>query len=260
MIRLIATDLDGTLLESDGALPEGIFETIEELTAMGIRFVASSGRQYDNLRRLFAPVADRMDYVCENGALSVMNGEVIGTIPIPEAMAREIISDVEEAGMNLLISGRYTTYVLDQNRAYTDDIIYRLRNTTTVLHDVREITEPMLKISGQMDKGLEKVVPHFLEKWGRLLTATVSGPDWFDFTVANKGMGLRVLMERLGIQKEEAAAFGDNFNDETMLDSVGYPFLMAHADPMLRKAGVRLCDKELPVLREIIKNGGILRA
>lgn len=49
----------------------------------------------------------------------------------------------------------------------------------------------------------------------------MSGRDWFDFTAANKGMGMRMLMERTGISKEEAAAFGDNFNDETMLDSVG---------------------------------------
>ncbi len=259
MIRLIATDLDGTLLESGETLPKGIFEAIAELTEMGIHFVASSGRQYDNLYRLFGPVANRMDYICENGALSVMNGEIIGTVPIPEAMALEIISDIEAAGMNLLISGRHTTYVLDQNRAYTDDIIYRLRNTTTVLHNIGEIAEPMLKISGQLDEGLEKVAPRFLKKWGHLLTATVSGRDWFDFTIANKGMGMRVLMERLGIQKEEAAAFGDNFNDETMLDSVGYPFLMTHSDPSLRKAGVRLCEKELPVLQEIIRNGGEVR-
>ena len=58
----------------------------------------------------------------------------------------------------------------------------------------------------------------------------MSGRDWFDFTAANKGMGMRMLMERTGISKEEAAAFGDNFNDETMLDSVGHPFLMRHAN------------------------------
>lgn len=260
MIRLIASDLDGTLLESDGTLPEGVFEAIEALNRLGIRFVASSGRQYGNLRRLFGPVADQMDYVCENGALSVVNGETIGTIPIPDAMAREIIADIESAGMNLLVSGRHTTYVLDKNRAYTDDIVYRLRNTTTILQSLDEITEPMLKISGQLDAGVEEIAPRFLKKWGNVLTATVSGRDWFDFTVANKGMGLRTLMERLGIKKEEAAAFGDNFNDETMLDSVGYPFLMAHSDPALRKPGRRLCEKVLPTLREILLKKGDLGA
>ena len=68
MIRLIATDLDGTLLERDGSLPEDTFDVVRMLNEQGIRFAASSGRQYGNLVRLFAPVADRMAFVCENGA------------------------------------------------------------------------------------------------------------------------------------------------------------------------------------------------
>ena len=56
MIRLIATDLDGTLLERDGSLPEDTFEVVRMLNEQGIRFAASSGRQYGNLVRLFAPV------------------------------------------------------------------------------------------------------------------------------------------------------------------------------------------------------------
>lgn len=258
MIRLIATDLDGTLLEPNGALPDGVFDVIHELREQGIYFAASSGRQYGNLRRLFGPVADDMAYVCENGALCVEGGQVIGSIPMSYEQAMEVIADVQAAGMNLLISGKHTSYVLDENRAYTDDIVYRLRNTVTVIRDFSEITEPILKVSGQLDAGVGQIAPMFLAKWGSRLTATVSGRDWFDFTVANKGMGLQMMMDKLGVTKEEAAAFGDNFNDETMLQSVGYPFLMAHADPSLRFEGVRLCEKVLPVLREIARCKGRL--
>lgn len=49
MIRLIATDLDGTLLEPDGTLPDGTYETVEKLTRRGVLFTACSGRQYGNL-------------------------------------------------------------------------------------------------------------------------------------------------------------------------------------------------------------------
>lgn len=76
MIRLIATDLDGTLLEDDGTLPEGIFEAVEGLSRLGIRFAACSGRQYGNLRRLFGRVANQMAFVCENGAVSYIDGEI----------------------------------------------------------------------------------------------------------------------------------------------------------------------------------------
>lgn len=256
MIRLIATDLDGTLLEPDGTLPRDTFEVVRLLDECGIRFAAASGRQYGNLARLFAPVADRMAFVCENGALCMVDGGEAGTIAIPENMAREIMEDVQRLQMNLLISGRHTCYMLDQNRRYTDDIVYRLRNTVTIVSSVEEIAEPILKISGQIDTGVAQLAPVLQKKWGSRLTATVSGRDWFDFTLANKGMGLEKLMRHMGLQKEEVAAFGDNFNDETMLDAVGYPFLMEAAHPDLHKPGYHLCHRVIPVLRSIAEAGG----
>lgn len=256
MIRLVATDLDGTLLEPDGTLPEGIFRAIEQLTDLGVHFAACSGRQLGNLRRLFAPVADRMDFVCENGALCAVGGEVTDVVAIAQADAREAIADILAAGMNLLVSGRHTCYVIDDNRHYTDDIIYRLRNTITVVSSADDITEPMLKISGQTDEPLQPIAERFLQKWTGRLTATVSGNDWFDFTAANKGMGMHCLMKRLGVTPQEAMCFGDNFNDETMLDSVAYPFLMQHAAPALRKPHYRLCPKVLPVLQQLVQNQG----
>ena len=256
MIRLIASDLDGTLLEEDGTLPEGIFDVILQLKELGIRFAACSGRQYANLTRLFRPVADQMTYVCENGAVSVVDGEVAGVIPMPEELAWEVIRDMEAIGMNLLISGQNTTYMLDVNRKFTDDIFYRLRNNSSILSSWEDMTEPMLKVACQLDGGVQDIAPALLEKWGHRLTATVSGFDWFDFTVANKGRGMQNLMNHLGLQKEEVAAFGDNFNDETMLDCVGHPFIMAHSVKELHKPHYHTCKKVLPVLRAIVEADG----
>ncbi len=256
MIRLIATDLDGTLLESDGQLPQGTFEAVEELAKLGIRFAAASGRQYGNLVRLFGPVAKQMAFICENGALNMIDGNEAGLIAIPDEMKWEIIADLEALDMNLLISGRHTCYMLDRNRAYTDDITYRLRNTVTILHSWEEICEPVIKISGQTPLGVKQYAPGLLEKWGSKLTATVSGRDWFDLTVAHKGMGIESLMKHMNISANEVVAFGDNFNDETMLDRVGHPFLMEHADKALRKPNIRLCRKVLPVLHAIIEAKG----
>ena len=256
MIRLIASDLDGTLLEPNGRLPEDAFEVIKELNECGICFAASSGRQYGNLYRLFAPVADKMAFVCENGAFCTVEGREAGTIAIPRDVADEIIADIEAKKMNLLISGKHTCYMLDQNRKYTDDIVYRLRNTVTMISSVEEITEPILKISGQIDTGVAELAPAFLSKWGSRLTATVSGRDWFDFTIANKGTGIEKLIQHMGIQKEEVAAFGDNFNDETMLDFVGHPFIMEKAHPTLHKERYRVCRKVVPMLRAIARARG----
>ena len=256
MIRLIATDLDGTLLEKDGKLPEGIFEVIEELRQKGIWFAAASGRQYGNLARLFAPVSEQMAFICENGAYCVVRGNDAGTIALSSEVANEIISDIQKMHMNPLISGKHTCYMFDTNRKYTDDIVYRLRNTVTIISSLSDISEPILKISGQIDSGVADLAPELIRKWGNRLTATVSGRDWFDFTIANKGMGIKALVDYLGINKEEVVAFGDNFNDESMLDYVGYPFIMEQAHPQLHKDGYHTCRKVLPVLRAITESDG----
>ena len=256
MIRLIATDLDGTLLEKDGTLPTGTYEVVRALTRMGIRFAASSGRQHGNLVRLFGPVAKEMSFVCENGAVNIADGKEAGVIAIPDHMVSEAIGDLEQLGMNLLVSGRHTCYMLDRNRKFTDDIVYRLRNTITIIEGWDEISEPVLKISGQIDTGVKELAPQLLHNWSHRLTATVSGRDWFDLTAANKGMGMKMLMKHLQIRPEETMAFGDNFNDESMFECVGYPFLMEHADHALRKPGIRLCSSVLSVLNALIENGG----
>ena len=70
MIKMVASDLDGTLLIGGRqTLPEEIFPLVKELKKMGILFVAASGRQYANMRNLFAPVKDEMAFISENGGL-----------------------------------------------------------------------------------------------------------------------------------------------------------------------------------------------
>ena len=94
MIRLIATDLDGTLLDAEGKMPAGIFETIEKLHARGILFCAASGRQLAGLRELFRPVADKIVYIAENGAIIARGGEILHTDPLPAAESVRVLDAV----------------------------------------------------------------------------------------------------------------------------------------------------------------------
>ena len=77
MIKLIASDMDGTLLDQNSEVPPETFELIEELYKRGVHFVASSGRRYDTLRWLFEPVADKIDYVASLGTQVYVENEVV---------------------------------------------------------------------------------------------------------------------------------------------------------------------------------------
>ena len=97
MIRLVASDLDGTLLlHKAQSLPEEIFSLIRQLEELGIMFVAASGRQYPNMTKLFAPVASEISYISENGALAVDHGEVLYQDSFDRELANEIISAISK--------------------------------------------------------------------------------------------------------------------------------------------------------------------
>ena len=97
MIKLVASDLDGTLLlHKAQSLPEEIFSLIRQLEELGIMFVAASGRQYPNMTKLFAPVASEISYISENGALAVDHGEVLYQDSFDRKLAGEIISAILE--------------------------------------------------------------------------------------------------------------------------------------------------------------------
>ena len=102
MIKLIASDIDGTLLPyGQKELTPRLFPLIERLWARGVLFCPASGRQYHSLRRLFAPIADHLAYLCENGAILYGPGPeetapVLAQTPMPReealALAEEMCS------------------------------------------------------------------------------------------------------------------------------------------------------------------------
>ena len=91
VIKLVATDIDGTLIrESSSVLPEEIFDLIRELRKRDIYFAAASGRQYMGLKRLFAPVADQMLFISENGSNVVWKDEELYASVIDPNLIKEM--------------------------------------------------------------------------------------------------------------------------------------------------------------------------
>ena len=114
MIKLIASDLDGTLLHNGAQqLTPRTIELIRALTRKGIRFIAASGRQYDNERRLFAPIRDEISYIAENGSLCVHRGEVISRGIIPDDLAYRIMRDIKKNPDYEIVVSREDTCLIE---------------------------------------------------------------------------------------------------------------------------------------------------
>ena len=100
----------------------------------------------------------------------------------------------------------------------------------------------------------ERFAPPLQEKWGRQVHVDIAGSPWLDFTLANKGSGIRALCRLTGIPLSDAAAFGDHFNDVSMLETVGHPYLMETAPAPLKQMGFTPCRRVLDTMDEILRS------
>lgn len=228
MIKLAASDIDGTLLQGGKReIDEAFFEQIRRLKKEGILFAAASGRQYTSLRRLFAPVEDDIVYLCENGAIVYRDGQVAGKRPMERRTAEALIARIQaHEDMEVLISGADTSYMMPKRQDYLDHIRYFVGNNITQVERTEEIREDILKVAAYCRSGAAGYDRAFGDPWRRSMNVALSGEKWMDFTAADKGCGLEDLCTALGIGMEETIVFGDNFNDLAMLERSGHPWII----------------------------------
>ena len=242
MIRLIASDIDGTLLPYGQAdMPQRLFPLIHRLREQGIFFCPASGRQYHSLRKLFAPVSDEICYLCENGAVLYGPGtESDAPLLSKTAMPRQEALSLAHAildypGSTPVIDGQNTNYLCGYDEAFIRRMRETHGNLVKIVERPEDVSEEIVKVAAFCPDGMESLQNALGPRWGQPFHMAVAGIGWLDFTLTNKGMGLTKLAEGLGVSTDSAAAFGDNWNDEAMLLSAGRAYLMERADPALRQ-------------------------
>ena len=235
-IKMICSDLDGTLLQyGRKTLEPEVFGLIEALADRGILFCPASGRQYTSLRALFAPVAERCAFLCENGSVLYKDETCIGKTPMPRALAEEIARDLwerSEGQGEVMLSGQNCAYLMERGLGMLDRVKF-IGNRYKIIRDPSDVPEEIVKVSVYLHEGVDAYVERFVPRW-KEANCAVAGPYWIDTTLANKGTGVRALCKVLGVAPDEVLAFGDNYNDTAMLDLVGYPYIMEGAAAPLR--------------------------
>ena len=235
-----------------------LFDLIRRLKDSGVLFCPASGRQYHSLRRLFAQAEDEICFLCENGTVVFGPGKeetapVLAKTAMPRedalALARDVM-DREEC--EVLISGENISYVCGCTDMYIRQLEEFLGNRVRRVEAVEEIPEEILKISVYCPHHAAGPAALLRPRWGERFQMAEAGPVWLDFTLANKGLGIRKLCQSLGIGLGEVMAFGDNWNDVSMLEAVGTPWLMETAAPALRERFPRQCGDVLAVLEDIL--------
>lgn len=247
MIKLVASDIDGTLVkESSPDLSREMIEIIQKLKEKGILFVAASGRQYHSIRHLFHEVADDIAYIAENGAHIVYQGKVLSVVEMERKTAEGIIADMRSfyPSCELLVSTTEGCYMETDNSEFIRWIDESYHNKFTVVEDVLRENLPIIKASLYQKGGIRDIGESILiPKWETEVKACMAGEEWVDFMdkTVDKGHALRFLQSYLHISHEETMAFGDNNNDVGMMGAADQSYAVENAVQEVREKAKYSC-------------------
>lgn len=245
-IKLIAADLDGTLLDSRRAFSPGLFPLIRALHTRGVRFAPASGRQYFNLRELFAPLADELIYISENGAMVCDGAELISFSAMDENVVCRAVETARcLSGVHVILAcqdGAF--YENDKDGVFLENMAHyyaRRRYTPDLLRLAQ--SEPVCKVALFCSRRAEAVLVPAFHAFEGAAQVALSGADWVDLMQPgmNKGVAIAALCESLRIRPEECMAFGDYLNDLELLEAVGESYAMANGHESLKKAAKHIC-------------------
>lgn len=256
MIKLIASDLDGTLLQNGAQqLNPKVFDLIRILKEEGILFAAASGRQYSNLQRLFAPVKDDIAYVAENGSLCVYKNQILSKGIIDKALGIRIIEVIHNFHhCDCIVSGEKVCYTDSRNQRFLDYMIDEIGNDMEIVDNLAtDIKEEFLKIAVCDFDGTKRCEKYLKDIFGSEIKIVTSGNIWVDFIApgTNKGIALEGLLNHLHIDPKDCISFGDQYNDVEMLQLTGTSYAMSNAAPGISYYSTYVTDSVEKVLEDI---------
>lgn len=233
MIKLIVSDMDGTLLNDEKQIDKRIYDLLPKMRQEGIRFVVASGRQYPSLARDFQEHLPEITVIAENGALVMQDGKELYFKGMNEkqiSRCLDIIDKLPET--EALVCAKYCCYTESQE---VHDLLAspKFHYDCELVDDLYKMTEGVTKVSlmvygnSTTQSCYDAMYPQLPEE----MTLVISGDACLDTGIkgVTKGSALAALQEMWGISPEETLVFGDQFNDVEMFDQAYYSYAMENA-------------------------------
>ena len=257
MIRLLAIDVDGTLLDSKGRVPPANLDAIHRVASRGVRVVIATGRSFHFALQALGELPDDITLLVYNGAIArARSGATLLRRLLPRAVAREVLEatvewrpetacvfDRPSAGQlvydRMDWTGPNRAGFMRRNAAFIQ-AVDRLEDAVT--EDPVQVTfnggvAAMRAVSAHLAG--HAIAPH--------LEVMLTEYPRRDFSMVDvcgagttKGTGLAAVAGHFGVAPAEVMAVGDNHNDREMLDWAGIGVVMGNAEPELRQPGLHL--------------------
>lgn len=267
-IRLVAVDMDGTLLDDEKNFPPGLDELLDHLEQRGVVFVPASGRQVWTLIDMF-PERPGLTFIGENGAIVMRDGREISSAPLDLATVRESVRLVrqyalprpgataarEDAGEGslrenfdggLVVCGKNCAYVERTDEAFLAAVAPYYTRTQCVddlmrvIDEIEQgrIDEAIIKLAVYSAGDVTALADQTLGRFARSHQFAISAANWADLQDrgVDKGRALRALQDYLGVTPGQTAVFGDAGNDLSMIAQAEFSFAMENASADVRAA------------------------
>ncbi len=235
--KLIALDLDDTLFNETGVVPDDVIETLSRLADKGVHIVISSGRSPLVGKYFAEKICKKYSVISHNGSMVQTEDGIERTSCIRPDVVKDIARYAHQNRLfivtyndnNILVESKAVDLSADIDSKF-NEIIEIGDFTKADFKDVPKVVmlaEPA-RISVAMKEVREKYPDLFVtQSLPYVMEMTPKGID--------KSYGLRVICDNLGIDKEEVVAIGDNYNDMPMLEWAGYPVAVANAVPAVKE-------------------------
>ncbi|WLV24064.1 HAD family hydrolase [Aciduricibacillus chroicocephali] len=234
MYKVLFLDIDGTILKPDYSYDSSTKEAIAKAKANGVEVFLATGKPFYEIKSL-ATELNITSFISFNGAYATMNGKELFKRPFKKELVEHYLRLANENGHEI---GLYT----DHRSEYTDLYASSVQKFTKALHMTENAQlnpndiPPALGVTLMGVNTEEELEPYLIDPSVRLSQVNVYGTeDCYDLIRqdVNKGIGVEHVLKELGLNKDQAIAFGDGMNDKEMLQAVGHSFAMANANPEL---------------------------
>ncbi|MDO4615474.1 MAG: HAD family hydrolase [Lachnospiraceae bacterium] len=263
MIRLIASDLDGTIVsEGTDHINPKYYSVIRALKEKGILFAAASGRHYTSMRRLFEPVMMDMVFISANGARVMSQNRTLMEEKIPDEYVEEWVTEARKIPHTHIILDTKKGFLTEsRDEAFLHFMIHGYHNEMICTEDVLRNTGSVVKLGIHLNHGIDELYEIMYTQWKTRLECVISGTGWIDLTMpgVHKGTALSGIQKHYGIRPEETIVFGDNKNDLGMLAYAGAGYAVANAVEEMKKNAARVIpaqeeDGVLRILEEVLES------
>ncbi|MBJ8349411.1 Cof-type HAD-IIB family hydrolase [Streptococcus zalophi] len=241
-VKLIACDMDGTLLDNKGSYDRSRFEKmLRDLKERDIKFLVATGNNMERLSLMFDGLVDDLSFVAENGSHLLENGKTFIRKGISDNLVYDFLDFYHDklVDYRVMISTASTSYVLKGTHFDFSKSAIEKEQLETFLSRIKTIKsfselpkEPFLKINMAIPVDQEdEIITSFNHNFTGSLTAVTSGYGAVDVTPTgiHKAWGLKHFMSNWNIKEDELMAFGDAHNDIEMLKLAKYSYAMANA-------------------------------